>query len=181
MTEGYTMRQAAKAADLPSHFTLERWIKDDVFEPKHNPEPPTPRRFSLTEVIQIGAMQRLRRLGVPLESASRATQIQILLRFTDGPAFLALWIGTHKFSDDRSREGMPDGSSVPSRPVRFDGPFAHFVGGIPDYGHRIVRGHLLDELKSNPRVEGVVYINLDEVEASVKAKLAELTGEASNA
>lgn len=163
MDEPYNIRQAANAAGL-TRSQLEQWISRGWIRPADEPRPGTARRFSLTEVIEIAVRAELARMGLPIDRGSLVSQaVGYLHGFKDAPAILVMWQGPI----DLNGRSIDEHGRPKSQPRRM-----YYDPDHPPFGADIVRPHELANLILDPDKRALVAVNLDEIEARVKASLS---------
>lgn len=180
----YTATQAARAAGMRSRAQLDQWISRGIFTPEHKPAEGEARRFTVTEIIRLATIVELAnwgfntKVGREFTSGGRTWTWQgwiehtkRLRGFNDEVAYLVLWTGRHRFSDDNARTLGSDGKWRPTEPIDHKGE-----GGL-DVGGKIVGASKIAELASNPEVRQWHAVNLDAIETRVKAALDAVTDE----
>lgn len=151
MTDCLNIHQICRAADV-SRTQLNQWISRGYFTPAEVLEKGKARSFSYTEAVSLAVFAELARLGIPYDVASR--QSVNLYGFNDDQALLVLYQGS--VDAVTSRGGKKMKLYFPDTPVTMK---------------KIIPLKKFAEMASNPDVRSMAVVNLNHIDARVKASI----------
>lgn len=161
MTDHFNVRHAARAANI-TRTQLDQWVSRGYVTPTHKPGMGEARRYTMGDIVAIGALAELVRLGL---SAAHASQFVPYVRgFKDSEAILVVWQGPIPLipATDRGSKSHPDGETLKA-----------YDPDRPPFRSDIVRARDLPALIEDPDKRALLAVNLDHVETRALKALAQ--------